>query len=92
MFVGSRGLTPQIPPNTGLRADGATLVPSSSLKDLGLYFGSHMTFDSHLTNISGKIFNTLLYINRIKDNFNKDSRITVIQSLVLSIIDYGLTV
>ncbi len=90
MFVGSKGLISQIPPNTNLRVDGATIIPSSSLKNLAVYFDSHMTFDSHVDNISGNIFNTLLYINRIKENFNKNSRITVIQSLVHSIINYGL--
>ncbi len=79
IFVGSRGLISRIPPNTNFRVDG-------------VYFDSHMTFNSHVDKISGNIFNTLLYIKRIKDNFNKNSQITVIQSLVHSIINYGLMV
>ena len=92
MFIGSRGLISQIPPNTTLRVDGATIIPSSSLKNLGIYFDQHMTFDSHVNKISGKIFSTIIYINRIKDSFSKCSRKTVIQSLVLSIINYGIKV
>ena len=92
MFVGSRGVISQIPPNTTLRVDGATIVPSSSLKNLGIYFDQYMTFEQHVNKISGKIFGTILYINRIKDNFSKSARITVIQSLVLSIINYGIKV
>ena len=30
----------------------------------------------------------LIYINRIKENFEKDSRITIVESLVLSLINY----
>ena len=51
-----------------------------------------MTFEQHVNKISDKIFGTILYINRIKDNFSKSARITVIQSLVLSIINYGIKV
>ncbi len=92
MFVGSRGLISQIPSNTTLQVDGATIVPSSSLKNLGIYFDQNMTFDSHVNKISGKIFSTIIYINRIKDNFSKSARKTVMQSLVLSIINYGIKV
>ncbi len=94
MSVGSRGLASHIPPNTGLLVDGVTIIPGSSLKNLRtwVYVDSHMIFDSHINNISRQIFNTLLFINRIRENFNKNSRITVIQSLVLSVINYGLMV
>ena len=39
-----------------------------------------------------KSIGKLMYINRIKDNFDKQSRITVIHSLFLSNIYYGLKV
>lgn len=92
MFVGRRGLISQIPPNTTLRVDGTTIVPSSSLKNLGIYFDQHMTFDTHVSKISSKVCSTIIYINRIKDNFSKHTRKTNIQSLVLSIIYYGIKV
>ena len=83
MFAGSRGLISQIPPNTILQVDDTTINPSSSLKNLGTYFDQYMTFETHVNKISGKIFSTILYINRIKDNFSKDARKTIIQSLVI---------
>ena len=92
MFAGSRGLISQIPPNTILQVDDTTIVPSSSLKNLGIYFDQYMTFETHVNKISGKIFSTILYINRIKDNFSKDARKTIIQSLVLSLMNYGIKV
>ena len=64
MFVGSRGLTSQIPPNTSLQVDGTTIIPSTSLKNLGICFDIPMTFDTH-SKISGKIFGTIIYIHRI---------------------------
>ncbi len=33
-----------------------------------------------------------MFINRIKDNFNKSTCIIVVQSLVMSIINYGISI
>lgn len=92
MFVGSRGLISQILPNTILQVDDTTIVPTSSLKNLGIYFDQYMTFETNVNKISGKILSTILYINRIKYNFSKDARKTIIQSLVLSLMNYGIKV
>ncbi len=51
-----------------------------------------MTFESHFNKISRKMFSTIIYINTVKDNFSKSAGVVVIQSLVLSIIDYGIKV
>ena len=90
MFIGSRGMTSQIPQNIHLQVDNSTIVPSTSLKNLGVYFDTNLTFDTHISKISSKIFGTITYINRAKDNFSKQTRIMVVQSLVLSIINYGI--
>ena len=92
MFVGSKGLISQIPPNTCLQVDDTNIFPSSSLKNLGVYFDSHMTFNTHVNKISKKIFSTILYINRSKDCFNRRARITLMHTLVLSIINYGIKI
>ncbi len=92
MFIGSSGLISQIPPNTCLQVDGNNIFPSNHLKNLGIYFDSHMTFDTHVNKIHKKIFSTILYINRIKNNLNRSARVTVMQTLVLSIINYGLKI
>ncbi len=51
-----------------------------------------MTFDVHITNLSKKVFSTILYINRIKENLNRSARITVIQSLLFSIMNYAILI
>ncbi len=51
-----------------------------------------MLFDTHISEMSKKLYGTVMYINRIKDNLNKNTRIAVIQSLVLSVISYGIKV
>ena len=49
-----------------------------------------MKFDIHIKELSRKVYGTIMYINRIKSNFNKSSRISVIQTLILSQINYGI--
>ena len=51
-----------------------------------------MQFDAHITHICKKSVGTIMCINRIKDNFSKKARIMVLQSLVLSIINYGIII
>lgn len=92
MFVGSRGLISQIPPDTCLQVDHTNILPSSSLKNLGVYFDSHMTFNTHINKINKKIFSIILYINKSKDCFNRRTRTTLMNTLALSIINYGIKI
>ena len=92
MFVGCRGLISQIPPDTCFRVDSTTIVPSKSVKNLGVYFDTYMTFEVHINNLSRRVFSTILYINRIKGNLNRSARIIVTQSLVLSLINYAILI
>ncbi len=46
-----------------------------------------MTFDKHINEISRKVMGTLMYINKIKNYFDKDTRKVIAQSLSLSIIN-----
>ena len=51
-----------------------------------------MLFDTQVTYISKKCFGTLLFLNSLKDNFDKNTRMILIESLVLSIINYCLMI
>lgn len=92
MFVGSRNYISEIPPNTTLRVDGSEIVASKSLKNLGIHFDNYLNFDTHINEIRRKTLGTLIYINRIKDNLNKNARLISIHSLVLSNINYGIKI
>lgn len=92
VFVDSKGLVSQTPPNTCLQVADTKMLPSCSLKNLGVYFDSHITFNTHVNKMSKKIFSTILHINRSKDCFNRRAIITLVQTLVLSIINYGIRI
>ncbi len=56
---------------------------SVRIKDLVSSKKSHLTFDRHINEMTKKTMGALHYIDRHKDLFNKESRIMVIQTLVL---------
>ncbi len=94
MFVGNRNLLARIPNNTVksvISVDDALIQPSQNVKNLALYFDQYMVFDKHISELSRKIFSTLMYVNRIKEVFDK-IRTTVIQTLVLNTIHYSMAV
>lgn len=92
MFIGSRNLLSKIPCNTVLHADDARIQPCDSLKNLGVHFDKHMLFDTHITEQTKKAFGTLMYINRIRELFSGKARKIVIETLVLSIVNYGIAI
>lgn len=92
IFLGTRQLLAHIPNTTTIRCAEGTIQPSFQIKNLGLHLDSHMTFSKHIHEITRKTMGTLSFINRHKDLFNKETRVMVIHTLVLSIINYCITV
>ncbi len=92
MFAGTRGLLSQVPVGTHLRVDNVRIEPTDNIKNLGIYFDKHMAFEKHIDKISAGILNTIIYINRIEENFYRNVISILMQSLVLSIINYGIKV
>ena len=92
IFIGSRQLIAKIPPETRIRFGETLIIPSSNVKNLGIHMDQYMLFDIHINHISRKINGLLIALNRIKDRIDKKSREIVVQSLVLSVINYCLRV
>ncbi len=63
-----------------------------NVKILGVYFDRHMTFDADIHQLTKKVTEILMFINRVKDLFDKNTRLIVIHTLVLSVITYGLKI
>ncbi len=68
------------------------IQPSLTAKKLGIHFDSYLTFDKHINETIKKAMGTLMFINRNKKYFSKETRITILQTLVLSILNHGITV
>ena len=92
IFFGSRQYISSIPDYTNLKFGNVTLIPSQNVKNLGVHMDSYLTFNVHIDEIQKKTTGILLYINRVNDRFDSVCRVMVVQSLVLSILNYCLSV
>ena len=88
IFFGSRQNISRISEDVRISFNNNDIGLSKKVKNLGVYMDSFMVFDAHIEEMSKKVTGTLLYINRISDKFDRSTRITVVQSLVLSIMYY----
>lgn len=88
MFVGSRQYISRIPEDTIINFNGSVIKPVKVVKNLGVYMDQYLSFDSHIDHIHKKVTGILMYLTRIKDCLDYETRVMVIDALVLSIINY----
>ncbi len=92
IFIGSRQLLSHIPENVKIQFDGTSICPSAHVNNLGLHMDRYMMFDKHVNELTKKALGTLIYINRGSMNFDKKTSKIVVQSLVLSQINYYIII
>ncbi len=79
IFIGSRQLSAQAPPNTVFSIDEDIITPSAPVKYLDVYMDKFMRFAKH-TDISTKnVVGVFMFLSRVSANFDKPSRIIVVQ-------------
>ena len=88
IFLGSRQYLSEIGNNIHVSFNGTVIKPLESVKNLGVHFDKYMTFEKHVDELCRKVMGTLIYLNRIKKLFDPETRLIVVQSLVLSLINY----
>jgi len=88
IFIGSRQNIAKIPVNTTIIFEDSYIRPRTFVKNLGVHIDRFMTFENHVDNIHRKVMGTLIYLSHIKNRIPAETRISVIQTLVLSIINY----
>lgn len=88
IFIGSRQYISEINDNIQIDFNGNSIRPMKSVKNLGVHFDRYMSFESHIDELYKKVMGTLIYLNRVKDFFEPDTRLIVVQSLALSLINY----
>lgn len=92
IFFGSRQYISRLPDNLNIKFNNVTLIPTQSVKNLGVIMDSYMTFNLHIDELQKKVIGTLLYLNRVYDRFDPECRIMVVQALVVSVLNYCLRV
>lgn len=75
-----------IPP---IHSNGAIIPYSPEVKDLGLHIDNTFSWAAHVTEISKKVTGTLCSLYRFKFFLPPATKILLVQSLILPIIDYA---
>ena len=92
IFIGSRQYISRIPDNININFSGNIINPSKQVKNLGVYFDNYMDFNIHIDEMTRKTSGLLFYLNRIQDQSDSSIRIIVVQSLVLTVLNYCSTI
>ncbi len=92
IFIGARPLIRRLPPNTKINFDNTSITPSTHVKNLGVIMDCHLNFDVHIHEMYKKVMGHLLFLNRVKDKFESDTRKTVVEFIALSVMNYCLPV
>ena len=92
IFFGSKQLLSHVPNDISVYFNGNCISPSNNVKNLGLHMDRYLHFDVHINEITKKVIGMLSYLSRISMNFDKPSRTIVVQSLVLSVINYCMRI
>ena len=87
MVFGSRQMRSRMP-DFRLSLLGRDIVPSLTIKDLGVTFDPEISFDDHIMNTVSTCMSCLGQIKRVKHAFDKQTLITAINALVFSKLYY----
>lgn len=92
LLVGSRPMLQNLPSEMSLNFLGKIVRPVLSAKDLGINFDTHLSFDDHISKLVSSCIGKLCQINRVKDSFDKETLLLVIETLVINKLLYCSTV
>lgn len=69
--------------------DGSVIPFSSTVKNLGVFFDTHLSWMPHVNEISRKFYASLHSIIRLKNFLPTSTKISLVNSLLVPIIDYA---
>ncbi len=73
IFIGTTPIIKQIATDTKITFNNTFITPSTHTKNIGITMDSYMSFDVHIKEIYRKVMGHLLFLNRVKDKFEKDT-------------------
>lgn len=88
LVVGTRKLMSRLESPVHINFVGENLTPVTEVKDLGMLLDSHLTYDKHIQALSSSYISKLGQIGRVKHNFDQSTLATIIDTLVMSKINY----
>ena len=91
IVLGTPEMTRRLPPIT-INFCGSTITSSDTVKNLGVWFDSDMSFVTHTTDVVRRCTGTLCGLSHSRHSLPATVMVTLVQGLVLSIIRYCLSV
>ena len=76
-------------PHIHVRVGVANIVPSTSMRNLGVIFDSSMSIDDHISKAAKSARISLRNIGRVRKHLNKDAYELLVHAFVLSRLDMG---
>ncbi len=92
LVVGSRKLLQQLETRPKLKFIAKTLIPVTEVKDLGITLDSYLTYNEHIQALSSSCLSKLGQISRVKHIFDESTLAKIIDTLVISKINYCASV
>jgi hypothetical protein len=91
IIFGTRQLLKNLPDDLSIQFLGEILIPSKSVKDLGVTLDRELTFDEHINNVVKCCNYSLCQISRVRHLFNKEHIEAILNSLVFSKLYFSST-
>ena len=88
LVIGTRQLMNQLKSPVHINFIGENLIPLTEVKDFGILLDSHLTYDKHTQALSSSCISKPGQIGRVKHNFDQPTLATIIDTLVMSKINY----
>ena len=79
-------------PNINVNYQGTCLTPSSEVKNLGLTFDRHLSWDAHIKNLSRKCCGILVSLSHLRHFLPPETLPDIVSAMVISHIRYCLAV
>ena len=91
IVLGTREMTRRIPP-ISINFSGSTIARSDTVKNLGVWFDSDMSFATHTHDVVRRCTGTLCGLSHSRNSLPQSVTTTLVQGLVFSVIRYCLSV
>jgi len=75
-------------PTSPVRIGSTSVLPVSSVRDLGVYLDADVTMKTHVTAVARSCFAALRHIRSVRRSLPQHALLTLIRALVISKIDY----
>ncbi len=92
IIIGTCQLLAQTLNNITINLHNSIIQTVTHVKNLGVHTDRYMTSEKHINEINRKVMLSLTFVNRVKDYFDRDTRKVIVQSLILSNLNYCNTI